>query len=144
MIWWIFMELRMKRKRTIKLNARRVQESDIAVGERNRARRNQLEMSQEDLGRALGVSFQQIQKYEKGANRISSGRLIQIVNALQCSVTDLIGAGNSGPIKSTEFSRYASSKEGVAIINAMAKIPSPAVRRQMIDLAESLSASFAP
>lgn len=134
----------MKRKRTIKLNARRVQESDIAVGERIRARRNQLEMSQEDLGRALGVSFQQIQKYEKGANRISSGRLIQIVNALQCSVTDLIGAGNSGPIKSTEFSRYASSKEGVAIINAMAKIPSPAVRRQMIDLAESLSASFAP
>lgn len=134
----------MKRKRTIKLNARRVQDSDIAVGERIRARRNQLEMSQEDLGRALGVSFQQIQKYEKGANRISSGRLIQIVNALQCSVTDLIGAGNSGPIKSTEFSRYASSKEGVAIINAMARIPSPAVRRKVIDLAESLSASFTP
>jgi transcriptional regulator with XRE-family HTH domain len=134
----------MKRKRTIKLNARRVQDSDIAVGERIRARRNQLEMSQEDLGRALGVSFQQIQKYEKGANRISSGRLIQVVNALQCSVTDLIGAGNSGPIKSTEFSRYASSKEGVAIINAMAKIPSPAVRRKVIDLAESLSASVRP
>lgn len=74
----------MKRKRTAKLNARRVQESDIAVGERIRARRNQLEMSQEDLGKALGVSFQQIQKYERGANRISSGRLIQIVNA--CSV----------------------------------------------------------
>lgn len=132
----------MQRRRPIKLNARRVQESDIAVGERIRARRNQLEMSQEDLGKALGVSFQQIQKYEKGANRISSGRLIQIVNALQCSVTDLIGSGNSGPIKSTEFSRYAASKEGVAIINAMAKIPSPAVRRKMIDLAESLSASF--
>jgi transcriptional regulator with XRE-family HTH domain len=134
----------MKRKRTAKLHARRVQDSDIAVGERIRARRNQLEMSQEDLGKALGVSFQQIQKYEKGTNRISSGRLIQIVNALQCSVTDLIGAGNSGPIKSTEFSRYASSKEGVAIINAMARIPSPAVRRRVIDLAESLSASFAP
>ena len=134
----------MKRKRIAKVNARRVQDSDIAVGERIRARRNQLEMSQEDLGKALGVSFQQIQKYEKGTNRISSGRLIQVVNALQCSVTDLIGAGNSGPIKSTEFSRYASSKEGVAIINAMAKIPSPAVRRKVIDLAESLSASLAP
>jgi transcriptional regulator with XRE-family HTH domain len=134
----------MKRKRTAKLNARRVQDSDIAVGERIRARRNQLEMSQEDLGKALGVSFQQIQKYEKGTNRISSGRLIQVVNALQCGVTDLIGAGKNGPIKSTEFSRYASSKEGVAIINAMAKKPSPAVRRQMINLAESLSASLAP
>jgi len=134
----------MKRKRITKVNARKVQDSDIAVGERIRARRNQLEMSQEDLGKALGVSFQQIQKYEKGTNRISSGRLIQIVNALQCSVTDLIGSGKSGPIKSTEFSRYASSKEGVAIINAMASIPSAAVRRQVISLAESLSASLPP
>ena len=134
----------MKRKRTTQSKARSVQESDVAVGERIRARRNQLEMSQEDLGKALGVSFQQIQKYEKGVNRISSGRLIQVVNALQCSVTDLIGGDNSGPIKSTEFSRYASSKEGVAIINAMARIPSPAVRRQVINLAESLSASVRP
>lgn len=134
----------MKRKRTTQSKARSVQESDVAVGERIRARRNQLEMSQEDLGQALGVSFQQIQKYEKGVNRISSGRLIQVVNALQCSVTDLIGGGNSGPIKSTEFSRYASSKEGVAIINAMARIPNPAVRRQVINLAESLSGSVRP
>jgi transcriptional regulator with XRE-family HTH domain len=99
-------------------------------------------MSQEELGKALGVSFQQIQKYENGTNRISTGRLIQIVTALQCSVTDLIGSGNNGPIKSTQFSRYASSKEGVAIINAMASIPSAAVRRHVISLAESLSASF--
>ena len=132
----------MKRKRIIKVNARKVQESDIAVGERTRARRNQIVMSQEELGKALGVSFQQIQKYENGTNRISTGRLIQIVTALQCSVTDLIGSGNNGPIKSTQFSRYASSKEGVAIINAMASIPSAAVRRHVISLAESLSASF--
>jgi DNA-binding XRE family transcriptional regulator len=52
----------MKRKRIIKVNARKVQESDIALGERVRARRNQIEMSQEDLGKALGVSFQQIQQ----------------------------------------------------------------------------------
>ena len=134
----------MKRKRIIKVNARKVQQSDIALGERIRARRNQIEMSQGDLGKALGVSFQQIQKYENGTNRISSGRLIQIVNALQCNVTDLIGSGDSGPVKSTQFSRYASTKEGVAIINAMAKIPSPAVRRKVINLAESLSASISP
>ena len=78
----------MKQKRSAKMNARRVQESDIAIGERIRARRNQIEMSQEDLGFALGVSFQQIQKYEKGVNRLSSGRLIQLATALQCSVTD--------------------------------------------------------
>jgi transcriptional regulator with XRE-family HTH domain len=132
----------MKRKSGTKINARRVQDSDIAIGERIRARRNQIEMSQENLGGALGVSFQQIQKYEKGVNRLSSGRLIQLANALQCSVTDLIGSGGKAPLASTPFSRYAASKEGVAIINAMTKIPSIAVRRQVINLVESLSASF--
>jgi transcriptional regulator with XRE-family HTH domain len=134
----------MKKKRIIKVNPRRISESDIAVGERIRARRNQLQMSQEELGKALGVSFQQVQKYENGTNRISSGRLIQIVVALKCGVTDLIGSGNNGPVQSTEFSRYASSKEGVAIINAMASIPSAAIRRQLLSLAVSLSASLPP
>ena len=59
----------MKKKRSTKTNARRIQDSDIAIGERIRARRNQIDMSQEYLGGALGVSFQQIQKYEKGMNR---------------------------------------------------------------------------
>jgi transcriptional regulator with XRE-family HTH domain len=132
----------MKRKSGTKINARRIQDTDVAIGERIRARRNQIDISQETLGGALGVSFQQIQKYEKGLNRISSGRLIQLANALQCSATDLIGGGEKGSIKSTPFSQYAASKEGVAIINAMARIPSPAVRRQLISFVESLSASF--
>ena len=132
----------MKKKRVTKINARRIQDSDIAIGERIQARRNQIDMSQESLGGALGVSFQQIQKYEKGVNRISSGRLIQLADALQCSATDLIGSGGKAPLASTPFSRYASSKEGVAIINAMAKIPSLRVRRQVISLVESLSASI--
>ena len=132
----------MKRKSGTKINARRIQDTDVAIGERIRARRNQIDISQETLGGALGVSFQQIQKYEKGLNRISSGRLIQLANALQCSATDLIGGGEKGSIKSTPFSQYAASKEGVAIINAIARIPSPAVRRQLISFVESLSASF--
>jgi len=134
----------MKQKRGIKINPRRVQDSDIAIGERMRARRNQIKMSQEEVGRKLDVSFQQIQKYERGANRVSSGRLMQIADALQCSVTDIIGGGEKGSIKSTPFSRYASSKEGVAIINAMTKIPSPVVRRQVISLVECLSVAFRP
>jgi transcriptional regulator with XRE-family HTH domain len=132
----------MKKKRAVKANPKRVQDTDIAIGERIRARRNQIEMSQEELGHALNVSFQQIQKHEKGLNRISSGRLIQLAEALQCGVTDLIGDSDTGSMKSTPFSRYAASKEGVAIINAMAKIPSLAVRRQVIGLVESLSASL--
>jgi transcriptional regulator with XRE-family HTH domain len=129
----------MKRKRGTKTNARRVQDTDIALGERIRSRRNQIEMSQEDLAKYLAVSFQQIQKYEKGANRLSAGRLVQLADALQCSVSDLIGSGKTNSIKSTPFSRYASSKEGVAIIQAMAKIQSLAVRRHLISLAENLA-----
>jgi len=71
-----------------------------------------------------------------------SGRLIQLANALQCGVTDLIGIGGKAPLASTPFSRYAASKEAVAIINAMTKTPSIAVRRHVISLAESLSASM--
>jgi transcriptional regulator with XRE-family HTH domain len=132
----------MKKSRTVKANPKRVQDTDIAIGERIRARRNQIEMSQEELGEALKVSFQQVQKYEKGFNRVSSGRLVQLAEALQCGVTDLIGDSETGSMKSTPFSRYAASKEGVAIINAMAKIPSLAVRRHVISLVESLSASI--
>src|SRR3954449_7865069 len=131
----------MKKKRTVRANPRRVQDTDIAIGERIKSRRNQIDMSQEELGHALKVSFQQIQKYEKGSNRLSSGRLLQLAEALQCGVTDLIGDSDTGSMKSTPFSRYAASKEGVAIINAMAKIPSLAVRRQVINLVESLAAS---
>ena len=75
-------------------------------------------------------------------NRLSSGRLIQLADALQCGITDLIGESGTGSMKSTPFSRYAASKEGVAIINAMSKIPSLSVRRQIISLVESLSASI--
>jgi len=115
----------MKKKRSAKANPRRVQDADIAIGDRIRSRRNLIEISQEELGDALKVSFQQIQKNEKGANRISSGRLLQLADALQCGVTDLIGESGNGLMKSTPFSRYTASKEGVAIINTTASIPPP-------------------
>jgi transcriptional regulator with XRE-family HTH domain len=56
---------------------------DVYVGGRVRARRLELGMSQEKLGNAIGLTFQQVQKYEKGSNRIGSSRLMQIANALK-------------------------------------------------------------
>ena len=73
------------------MKARQISDADIVIGESIKAQRNLIEMSQDDLGQALGVSFQQIQKYEKGINRISSGRLTELATTLQCSVTDLVG-----------------------------------------------------
>lgn len=63
---------------------------DIALGAAVRIRRRSLGISQEALAEQCGVSFQQIQKYENGANRISFSRLVQIARALQCRVVDLM------------------------------------------------------
>jgi transcriptional regulator with XRE-family HTH domain len=63
---------------------------DIALGAAVRLRRKTLGISQEALAEQCGVSFQQIQKYENGANRISFSRLIQIARALRCRVVDLM------------------------------------------------------
>ena len=63
---------------------------DIALGAAVRIRRRTIGMSQEALAEQCGVSFQQIQKYENGANRISFSRLVQIARALQCRVVDLM------------------------------------------------------
>ncbi len=63
---------------------------DIALGAAVRIRRRTIGMSQEALAEQCGVSFQQIQKYENGANRISFSRLVQISRALKCRVTDLM------------------------------------------------------
>lgn len=62
---------------------------DVAVGNRVRELRTRAGLSQTDLGLKLGVSFQQVQKYEKGVNRMGASRLIQICEALKVSVNDI-------------------------------------------------------
>jgi transcriptional regulator with XRE-family HTH domain len=119
---------------------RGVQEADKVMGQRIKARRNEQGMSQEELGDALGVSFQQVQKYEKGANRVSTGRLVQICQKLQCSISDLAEGLSGKDAKITAASQFAASRDGVAIILAMSKIEDLEVRRQLINLAEKLAA----
>ncbi|WP_019222889.1 helix-turn-helix domain-containing protein [Bartonella rattaustraliani] len=61
--------------------------NDISVGKKIRFRRNFMKISQKQLGRQLGVSFQQIQKYEKGINRVAAGRLQEIANILDVDIS---------------------------------------------------------
>jgi transcriptional regulator with XRE-family HTH domain len=113
---------------------------DALVGERIRSRRLQAKMSQATLGEAIGVTFQQVQKYEKGTNRIGSGRLFKIAEVLQCDVTDFYESVRKDPtVVSTPFSKFMATNEGVAIIEAMLKIRSQALRRTVIDIAEKLA-----
>src|SRR6202012_5528284 len=64
---------------------------DIALGSRVRLRRKELGLSQDQLARAVGITFQQVQKYEHGTNRTSVARLVEIREALECAVVALIG-----------------------------------------------------
>lgn len=79
----------MPRAKKAKLNQRSSSAKDVEIGGRLRAMRLDRKMSQDDLGKRLGVSFQQVQKYEKGVNRITASRLHQIANILQTSLEQL-------------------------------------------------------
>lgn len=64
---------------------------DVAIGGRVRERREARRMTQDGLAKAVGVTFQQVQKYERGVNRIAAARLIQMAAALETAVADLVG-----------------------------------------------------
>ncbi|MEA2818274.1 MAG: hypothetical protein QOJ86_278 [Bradyrhizobium sp.] len=113
---------------------------DALVGERVRSRRIQARISQAKLGEALGVTFEQVQKYEKGVSRIGSGRLFKIAEVLECNVMDFFeSVGGDGTAAYKTFAEFLATEEGVAIIEAMVKIKSQALRRAVIDLAEKLA-----
>ena len=121
---------------------------DIHVGSRIRLRRNMLGMSQEKLGEALGITFQQIQKYEKGANRVGASRLQAIGTVLNVPVSfffeDAPGesGGNKGFAEENSASYvvdFLNSSEGLQLNRAFVKIADPKVRRKIIDLVKSLS-----
>lgn len=123
---------------------------DRHVGSRVRMRRMLIGMSQEKLGGALGLTFQQVQKYEKGSNRIGASRLQQIAGVLGVPVAFFFegaptlegqaGEGfaeASGPAYQADF---LSTSEGVQLMRAFLKVRSLEVRRRIVDLVEALGA----
>src|SRR3954447_16738357 len=96
---------------------------EALIGERIRSRRIQANVSQDTLGQALGITFQQVQKYEKGSNRVSAGRLLKIAEVLECNVIDFFeGVGGGEAAAGGPFLKFLATKEGVAIVEAMLKI----------------------
>jgi len=115
---------------------------DIHVGSRVRLRRMMLGMSQEKLGEALGITFQQIQKYEKGTNRIGASRLQNISTVLSVPVafffedapTSAGSAGGMAESSSDYVVDFLSSSEGVQLNKAFVRIRDAKMRRRIIDL----------
>lgn len=122
-----------------KLPPRRANAQDKIIGEAIRTQRLIKGLSQSELGKLLGVSFQQVQKYEKGVNRVSSARIREISEALDVHIMTLLGAANGERCaQSTPFSRFVASKEGVKLIEAMLNIEESEIRHSLISLAETL------
>lgn len=135
---------------------------DAHVGSRVRLRRMLIGMSQEKLGELLGLTFQQVQKYEKGANRIGASRLFDISQILGVPVSYFfddvpdevasqhrsmnghgLSNGLNGHYKDLEsgphMMEFVSSAEGFQLIRAYTKITDPRVRKRVLDLVKSLT-----
>ena len=122
---------------------------DKHVGSRVRMRRLMLAMSQTDLGDALGLTFQQVQKYEKGTNRIGASRLQHLSGILQVPVPfffegapNLHGKGSTSAANSAALSSvsdFVSTMEGLRLTKAYMRIKPPSLRRRIVKLVQELA-----
>jgi transcriptional regulator with XRE-family HTH domain len=116
---------------------------DGQVGNRVRIRRMLIGMSQEKLGDLLGLTFQQVQKYEKGINRIGAGRLFEIARILDVPIDffyDGVGTTSDGVGEArAPVMEFVSSTEGLQLSLAFMKIRDPKVRKRVLDLVKSLA-----
>ncbi|MEZ5844760.1 MAG: helix-turn-helix transcriptional regulator [Hyphomicrobiaceae bacterium] len=136
--------------------ARRPNPVDAHVGSRVRLRRMLLGMSQERLGEQLGLTFQQVQKYEKGINRIGASRLHELSRILGVSVQfffDEAPASSAGAAARAGFAEdqaegfvvdFLSSKEGIELNRAFVRIADAKVRRSIVELIRTLAGEDAP
>ena len=127
---------------------------DVHVGGRVRLRRTLLGLSQEKLGEAIGLTFQQVQKYERGANRIGASRLYDLSRVLQVPVSyffdemsDEVAASSPGQRRgmAQEQDTYEpdpmAKRETLELVRAYYRIKDPQVRRRVFDLAKALASA---
>jgi len=119
---------------------------DRRLGQRVRARRLEISMSQEKLADLLGVTFQQVQKYEKGINRIAASRLFDIAAALDVPISNFFDG--LSPMRAQGVSENASESfvhdvlatpEGLQLVSLFAAIESPRVRKRVVELVRAIA-----
>ena len=110
---------------------------DIAVGARIRMRRRHVGVSQQALADELGVSFQQVQKYERGANRVSASVLVKIARRLDCTVAALVG--EESRTVDDELAPTLAAPGALVLLEAFVRIQDPQIRRKLVDLVVALA-----
>lgn len=127
----------MRKKSGNEAKPRRANTADKELGMRLRLRRVEQKMSQDELGKKLGVSFQQVQKYEKGINRIGAGRLPQIAAALDVPIAFFYEADKRS--REVDSLLFIDSAFSLRLLRAYANIRSQDVQRQMVSLMECVA-----
>jgi transcriptional regulator with XRE-family HTH domain len=115
---------------------------DADVGRRIRAQRLLCHMSQTELGNRVGITFQQIQKYEKGVNRVGAGRLARIADVLNVPVSFFFSADHKVTESSDNINSglsFLESAGAVRLVRAYSQIEDPSIRRALVDLAEEVA-----
>jgi transcriptional regulator with XRE-family HTH domain len=121
---------------------------DVYVGGRVRMRRMILKMSQDNLGKQIGITFQQVQKYEKGTNRIGASRLQKIASVLGVAPsfffrqegTEPVSIGGTGSFQGlNDVSQFLHSREGLALNEAFLKISDPTIRQKVVALVKVMA-----
>src|SRR6202140_5760730 len=108
--------------------------TDTHVGNRVRMRRLMLDMSQTKLGDALGLTFQQVQKYEKGTNRIGAGRLQRIADILGIPVADFFTSYKKGGVAPAEFFKLLDTAAALRLLRAYSRIREPKLQQAIMRL----------
>jgi transcriptional regulator with XRE-family HTH domain len=120
---------------------------DVHVGKRIRQRRLLLGMNQEALANGLGLTFQQVQKYEHGANRVSASRLSAMADVLGVPISyffaNLLSAGVAVSVEDTARREQLEQPETIQLVRLYYAIPDPSVRRQFLDLVKAVAQSTA-
>jgi transcriptional regulator with XRE-family HTH domain len=130
-----------------KVNPRGPNPIDIHVGSRVRLRRQLMKMSQEKLGVELGVTFQQVQKYERGANRVGASRLYRMSRVLEVPVqfffeelgdqTEITGLADND--QTPIIYDFIQSTDGVSLAESFSRIKDSKVRRRVLELVRTLA-----
>ncbi len=130
------------------MNTKAPSQIDVFVGSRVRMRRLMAGLSQEKLADGLGITFQQVQKYEKGTNRIGASRLQAIADILGVHPSFFFQEGDDAAARNgagdttrepSEISSFVSSKEGIALNRAFLKITDPVLRKKIISLVAAVA-----
>ena len=111
---------------------------DVAVGARVRIRRRWLGFSQTQLANALGITFQQVQKYERGANRVSASMLVKIAAKLETTVAALVGEDGQAPVEAIIYAQLA-TPGATDLLAAFAGIEDSEKRRALVTVAQGLA-----